>query len=207
MTPDAGLVSGHTGSSHWLTPSKHLYVQSLFVPPHTPSLNIPYVWHCPTYPVCISQICMFLLFLSSWWLQSLGWPFPNLYLQFLNSPSITDKRLLVFGIVSVIPCLPGLCLYVSSFIAFPYIYYRLLYWQHPWSDQLQEADTLTFQIPLQFIFWSCSLSPSIYRCFKILNFCWQYSYLEAGLQADSLKTKNPLGHPPKKLQFAYKCFS
>lgn len=112
MTPDAGLVSGHTGSPHWLTSSTHLYVQSLFVPPHTPSLNIPYVWHCPTYPVRISQICMFLLFLSSWWLQSLGWPFPNLYLQFLNSPSITDKRLLVFGIVSVIPCLPGLCLCV-----------------------------------------------------------------------------------------------
>lgn len=84
MTPDAGLVSGHAGSPHWLTPSTHLYVQSLFVPPHTPSLNIPYVWHCPTYPVRISQICMFLLFLSSWWLQSLGWPFSNLYLQFLN---------------------------------------------------------------------------------------------------------------------------
>lgn len=99
------------------------------------------------------------------------------------------------------------CVSVSSFIAFPYMYYRLLYWRHPWSDQLQEADTLTFQIPLQFIFWSCSLNPSIYRCFKNLNFFWQYSYLEAGLQADSLKTNNPLGHPPKKLQFAYKCFS
>ena len=52
-------------------------------------------------------------------------PFPKPCLEFLNAPSVTDQRLLVFGIVSIIPCLPALCLLL--FMACPFTYYLLLH--------------------------------------------------------------------------------
>lgn len=61
----------------------------------------------------------------SYQLQSPGWSSPKLCLEFRNGPWISDQRLLIFHIVSFIPCLSGLCLCVFLFINSPFTYYSI----------------------------------------------------------------------------------
>ena len=97
---------------------------TLFLPRHL-RLNIPSeVLPGPTGCPWISQILTFLLFPTSFQFQGPGWPFPKLCLQFLDGPSVSNWRLLVLGIVSVIPCLwPDLCLCGLLFMVSPFTYY------------------------------------------------------------------------------------
>lgn len=56
----------------------------------------------------------------SYQLQTPGFSSPKLSLSVLGGPSIGDWRFLVFGIISLRPCLPGLCLRALLFIPSPF---------------------------------------------------------------------------------------
>lgn len=65
--------------------------------------------------------------------------------EFCNGPSIINWRLLTFGIVSIIPCLPGLCL--SLFMA-SLFNCNLFYTEKVIDKKHNYECTVTYHIPL-----------------------------------------------------------
>lgn len=77
-------------------------------------LNVTETLPSPPGPLQISRVLLFLLFPPSWLLQSPDWSSPKLYLEFLDSPSLSGWRLLVFVSASVSSA-PVLCLCMFLF--------------------------------------------------------------------------------------------
>ena len=106
-----------------------------YCPPCSSPIPFPYTFlhkFCivPQSPSGIPRLHILLVspFLSlmksrrTWTLSS-----PKLCMEFFNGPSMTDWRLLVLGLVSIIPSSPGLCLCVGFFVASLCTYYLLLH--------------------------------------------------------------------------------
>lgn len=125
------------------------------------------------------------LFLS---IQGPGWLLPVLCLQFPGGPTIKNWRLLVLGIVSVTPVY-HLCLCVLSFIISPFIFDLPLHWKGPWLDDLNNADALTFHVPLQS---GVSLAMQLVPMYSPCNCKGQLPILKTSKKQDIENTKGSI---------------